>query len=82
MYEQPPAETTDTLRGYFRRFFDELDRRINSANGVAIRREVPLRPKAGTIYYLVEDLNNVATEGYYVWIDGAWKRLTLEALVP
>ena len=55
-----------------------IDNAIQGANGVAIRNEVPNKPREGKIYYLREDLSNVATEGYYVYLNGVWRKLAYE----
>ena len=63
------------------RFIDDLmlnvQTEIDSVNGVAIRKEVPDRPREGKIYYLTEDLNNIVTEGYWALINDQWHKFAM-----
>ena len=77
-YEQPPEDWSPENKAYIHRLMVSIDYAANGINGVAIRDQVPDRPKEGKIYYLREDLGNGATEGYYVYINYVWKKLAYE----
>ena len=77
--ERPPAdEISHEWLAYIDRTLRTIELAIGSTNGVAIRDQVPERPREGLIYYLREDLDDVAVEGYYVWVNNEWKRVVLE----
>jgi len=66
------------MKAYIHRMMMYIDSAIQGANGVAIRSEVPAQPREGKIYYLREDLSNGATEGYYVYLNGVWRKVAYE----
>ncbi len=76
--EIPPDEWPTRERSYLARMLQNISNAIDGVNAVAIRDVVPVRPKEGKIYYLRKDLDDVAVEGYYVFINDEWKKLAYE----
>jgi len=76
--EIPPADWSIEVTAYVDRMLQRIQEEIEGSNGVAIRSYIPDKPKEGKIYYLSEGLSEAAIEGYYVWINGEWKRLAYD----
>ena len=81
-YEQPPNSWTPEDKAYINRLMGHIAEGLDGTNGVAIRNEVPDKPREGKIYYLKEDLSNGATEGYYVFINQVWRKIAFEPEIP
>lgn len=79
IFELPPADYAMSLEAlaYFARFVNQINDELESINQVIVRDAVPENPREGRIYYLTEDLNDDATEGYYVYVNNVWNKLAM-----
>lgn len=72
--QAPPEGLQPDVIEYLFRQFKIVEDAINDTNGVAIRSELPERPRAGKLYFVDGKL--------YFWADDAWQTLAVESAGP
>lgn len=70
----PPNLYSDELQHYLSQLVASIQLEVDATNGVSMRRTIPSKPREGKIYYLEADLNDVATEGFWSFINNEWHK--------
>jgi len=78
---RPPEGLAPEIAKYLDTQLLEIRASIDAVRGVSIRDSIPEIAVEGRIYYLTKDLENVATEGYYVLINNVWNKITMEPVL-
>lgn len=73
MANTPPIDITAGLSDYLFRQARETEEAILTVNGIAIREELPDRPREGKLYFIRDD-------GFYYDVGGLWFKLNATAI--